>query len=79
MNKLDMTPAGIAERTYKLIKDDIETIDECKSPSVILNISEQLGRYKKALARIENDLSRWDRSVIIFSIYKLEKKLNGVN
>jgi hypothetical protein len=78
MKKSDMTPEGIASRTYQLIMADLETLEECNSPSIILNISEQLGRYKKALARVDMDLSYWDYSRLTYSIDKLEQKLNEV-
>lgn len=78
MNKSDMTPEGIANRTYQLIKADLETLEECNSPSTILNISEQLGRYKKAFSRVNLELGIWDLMTLDLGIKKLEQKLNEV-
>lgn len=78
MNKSDMTPEGIANRTYQLIKADLETLEECNSPSIILNISEQLGRYKKAIKRINKDIGIESFVDLVFAYDDLERKLNEV-
>ncbi len=79
MNKKDMTPKGIAERVCKLIDLDIELLSEYDAPSVRINLSEQLHRYKKAQRRVEKDLyCSLDYQLLCRKVNKLDFLLNGV-